>query len=82
VFDVRESPAKLAEAEKIYPAVAKSGGVATKAGEEPDSKPSMTPQLTTRPQSAKPTGSNAGDSDPTRCASQEVAVRVSHELGA
>jgi len=38
-FDVREDPAKLAEAVNNYPVLDKSGGTATEAGEEPDSKP-------------------------------------------
>jgi N-sulfoglucosamine sulfohydrolase len=41
-FDVREDPAKLAEAVNNYPVLDKSGGTATEAGEEPDSKPSAT----------------------------------------
>ena len=42
-FDVRESPAKLAEAVKNYPALDKSGGTATEVGEEADSKTTMPP---------------------------------------
>jgi len=42
-FDARESPAKLAEAVKNYPVLDKSGGLATEAGEEPDSKMPASP---------------------------------------
>jgi hypothetical protein len=42
-FDARESPAKLSVAVKNYPVLDKSGGLATEAGEEPDSKAPASP---------------------------------------
>ena len=41
-FDVRANPAQLAQAVASYPKLDKSAGIATEAGEEPDSKPAAT----------------------------------------
>jgi hypothetical protein len=47
-FDVRDDPAKLAQAMAQYPKLDKSGGTASEAGEETDSKSPATDDKTAK----------------------------------
>lgn len=65
-FDVRENPAQLAKAVANYPKLDKSGGTATEAGEEQDSKPPATDD-------------NAGKRKGNRAAKKEAAAKAAKE---